>query len=304
MPAADPSVAVLTTLAATNRVTTACLRAALQRAVQRNACPVSDLEDLMSCCDETTARVPRPTVAALPAQGRGASSPASSRRRGHARRGAGQAASSSPIAASFCAACPTKSRARPATSRSTGSMSNSSTPAAAAPRCRRWSAARSIMPPPRSTSPSPPSPRAPTSSASPSPAGCRCSPLSPRRRPPTRSRAIKDLEGTHRRAFPALGNADHALTLYLLTQAKADASKVKFATMGVNLLEALRQGQIDAGLVQEPALTLLQRSGARVLVNAMDLDRRPPLSRRHLRIHGRRGARQGDRAAQGRDGRR
>ena len=28
--------------------------------------------------------------------------------------------------------------------------------------------------------------------------------------------------------------------------------------MGVNLLEALRQGQIDAGLVQEPALTLLQ----------------------------------------------
>ncbi len=29
--------------------------------------------------------------------------------------------------------------------------------------------------------------------------------------------------------------------------------------MGVNLLEALRQGQIDAGVVQEPALTLLQR---------------------------------------------
>jgi NitT/TauT family transport system substrate-binding protein len=68
-----------------------------------------------------------------------------------------------------------------------------------------------------------------------------------------------------------LGNADHALTLYLLAQAKADAGKVKFATMGVNLLEALRQGQIDAGLVQEPALTVLQRSGARVLVNAMDL---------------------------------
>ena len=68
-----------------------------------------------------------------------------------------------------------------------------------------------------------------------------------------------------------LGNADHALTLYLLAQAKADAKKVKFATMGVNLLEALRQGQVDAGLVQEPALTLLQRAGSRVLVNAMDL---------------------------------
>jgi NitT/TauT family transport system substrate-binding protein len=38
------------------------------------------------------------------------------------------------------------------------------------------------------------------------------------------------------------------------------------------LLEALRQNQIDVGLVQEPALTLLRRSGARVLVNAMDLE--------------------------------
>ena len=61
--------------------------------------------------------------------------------------------------------------------------------------------------------------------------------------------------------------------------------------LGVNLLEALRQGQIDAGLVQEPALTLLQRAGARVLVNGMDLDDATELSRRHLRVHGRRGAR-------------
>ena len=42
--------------------------------------------------------------------------------------------------------------------------------------------------------------------------------------------------------------------------------------MGVNLLEALRQGQIDACVVQEPALTLLRRAGARVLMNAMDLE--------------------------------
>src|SRR5262249_38681146 len=60
--------------------------------------------------------------------------------------------------------------------------------------------------------------------------------------------------------------------LYLLKQAGGDAQKVKFATMGVNLLEALRQGQIDVGVVQEPALTLLRRAGARVLVNAMDLE--------------------------------
>jgi NitT/TauT family transport system substrate-binding protein len=82
-------------------------------------------------------------------------------------------------------------------------------------------------------------------------------------------RTIKDLEGKTV-AVSALGNADHALTLYLLKQAGADAAKVQFATMGVNLLEALRQGQIDAGVVQEPALTLLSKSGARVLMNGMD----------------------------------
>jgi NitT/TauT family transport system substrate-binding protein len=83
--------------------------------------------------------------------------------------------------------------------------------------------------------------------------------------------SIKDLEGRTVGVI-ALGTADHALTLYLLQQAGADAKKVQFATMGVNLLEALRQGQIDVGLVQEPALTVLRRSGARVLVNAMDLE--------------------------------
>jgi sulfonate transport system substrate-binding protein len=83
--------------------------------------------------------------------------------------------------------------------------------------------------------------------------------------------SIKDLEG-RTVGVSALGNADHALTLYLLKQAGADAGNVKFATMGVNLLEALRQGQIDVGVVQEPALTLLRRAGARVLVNAMDLE--------------------------------
>ena len=83
-------------------------------------------------------------------------------------------------------------------------------------------------------------------------------------------RTLKDLEGKTI-AVSALGNADHALALFLLKNANADVTKVQFATLGVNLLEALRQGQIDAGLVQEPALTVLSRSGARVLVNAMDI---------------------------------
>jgi NitT/TauT family transport system substrate-binding protein len=84
-------------------------------------------------------------------------------------------------------------------------------------------------------------------------------------------RSVKDLAGKTV-GVSALGNADHALTLYLLKEAGADASKVQFATMGVNLLEALRRGQIDAGVVQEPALTLLKRANARVLMNGMDLE--------------------------------
>lgn len=82
-------------------------------------------------------------------------------------------------------------------------------------------------------------------------------------------KAPKDLEGKTV-GVSGLGNADHALALYLLKQAGADASKVQFATIGTNLLEALRQGQLDAGLVQEPALTLVERAGGKVLVNAME----------------------------------
>src|SRR5438093_6376162 len=96
-------------------------------------------------------------------------------------------------------------------------------------------------------------------------------------KPARQIRTLKDLEGKTI-AVSALGNADHALALFLLKNAGADVAKVQFATLGVNLLEALRQGQIDAGLVQEPALTVLSRSGARVLVNAMDLED----AKRHL----------------------
>jgi NitT/TauT family transport system substrate-binding protein len=82
-------------------------------------------------------------------------------------------------------------------------------------------------------------------------------------------KSVKDLEGKTV-GISGLGNADHALTLFLLKQAGADATKVQFATIGTNLLEALRQGQLDAGLVQEPALTLITAAGGKVLVNATD----------------------------------
>lgn len=84
-------------------------------------------------------------------------------------------------------------------------------------------------------------------------------------------KTVKDLVG-RTVGVSALGNADHALLLYLLAKAGVDKDKVQFATMGVNLLEGLRQGQVDAGLVQEPALTLVERHGARVLFNAMDYE--------------------------------
>jgi NitT/TauT family transport system substrate-binding protein len=80
---------------------------------------------------------------------------------------------------------------------------------------------------------------------------------------------VKDLEGKTV-GVSALGNADHALLLFLLKQANADTNKVQFATLGVNLLEAVRRGDVDAGLVQEPALSILQAAGSRVIMNAMD----------------------------------
>src|SRR5699024_4424263 len=66
-----------------------------------------------------------------------------------------------------------------------------------------------------------------------------------------------------------LGNSDHALSLYLLVSNNIDPDSVRFATLGPNLYDALRIGQIDAGMVQEPGLTLLKQDGADVLVNFM-----------------------------------
>lgn len=82
---------------------------------------------------------------------------------------------------------------------------------------------------------------------------------------------LKDLEN-HSVGVSALGNADHIILLYLLKQAGADAKKVRFAILGPNLFDALRLGQVDAGMVQEPALSLLAEAGSRVIVNAMDID--------------------------------
>jgi NitT/TauT family transport system substrate-binding protein len=84
-------------------------------------------------------------------------------------------------------------------------------------------------------------------------------------------KTVKDLEGKTV-GISGPGNADHALLLYLLEQAGADAKKVRYATLGTNLFEVVRQGQVDAAMVQEPALTLIVQAGGRDLVNFMEID--------------------------------
>lgn len=82
---------------------------------------------------------------------------------------------------------------------------------------------------------------------------------------------LKQLEG-RTVGVSGLGNADHALALYVLRQAGANTAKVRFATLGPNISEALRLGQIDAAMLQEPGLSRVEKEGSRVLVNFMDLE--------------------------------
>lgn len=84
-------------------------------------------------------------------------------------------------------------------------------------------------------------------------------------------RGLKDLEN-RTVGISALGNADHILVLYLMKRAGADPNRVRFATIGTNLLDALRLGQVDAGMVQEPALSLITGAGGSVIANAMDIE--------------------------------
>lgn len=82
---------------------------------------------------------------------------------------------------------------------------------------------------------------------------------------------LKDLEGKTV-GVSALGNADHTTLLYLLEKAGAQPELVNFAVLGPNLFEALRRGQVAAGMVQEPALSLIVADGGKVLFNLMDIE--------------------------------
>lgn len=73
-------------------------------------------------------------------------------------------------------------------------------------------------------------------------------------------------------AISGLGNADHALLLFLLDRAGVDGREVRFATIGTNIFDALRIGQVDAAMLQEPALSLIVEAGGRELVNFMEIE--------------------------------
>ena len=89
--------------------------------------------------------------------------------------------------------------------------------------------------------------------------------------------AVAALEG-RTVGISALGNADHALLLYLLDQAGAAVDGVQFAAIGTNVFDALRIGQVDAAMLQEPALSLIVEAGGRELVNFMEIEE----ARQHL----------------------
>ena len=89
--------------------------------------------------------------------------------------------------------------------------------------------------------------------------------------------SVADLEG-RTVGISALGNADHALLLFLLDRAGADADTVQFAAIGTNVFDALRIGQVDAAMLQEPALSLIVETGGRELVNFMEIEE----AQRHL----------------------
>ena len=97
---------------------------------------------------------------------------------------------------------------------------------------------------------------------------------------PKTAKDIRDFKDLENRTvgISALGNAEHILLLFLMKRAGADSNKVRFATLGTNILDALKLGQVDAGMVQEPALSLVTQAGGRVISNIMDIEE----ANRHL----------------------
>ena len=86
--------------------------------------------------------------------------------------------------------------------------------------------------------------------------------------PHSKIEKIADLKGK-KIGVANLNTSDHLLARYLLKKNGLSDTDAAFAPLGPNLFDGLRKGQVDAGLVQEPALSRLQDLGSTVLVNFM-----------------------------------
>ena len=82
---------------------------------------------------------------------------------------------------------------------------------------------------------------------------------------------VADLEG-RTVGVVSPGSAPEGWLRTIMKKAGADASKVHFASLGPNILEPLRQSQVDAAWINEPSLTLIIRAGGKALVNFMETD--------------------------------
>lgn len=90
-------------------------------------------------------------------------------------------------------------------------------------------------------------------------------------------RSVRDLEGK-RIGVNNLNTADHLLARYLLVRSGLNPERVEFVALGPNLYDFVLRGEVQAGMVQDPARTLLLRQGATELVNFMSVED----SQRHL----------------------
>jgi NitT/TauT family transport system substrate-binding protein len=91
---------------------------------------------------------------------------------------------------------------------------------------------------------------------------------------PARVKEIKtvtELEG-HTVGVVAPGSSAEGWLRTIMKKAGADSSKVRFASLGPNILEPLLQNQVDAAWISEPALSLIVRAGGKALVNFMETD--------------------------------
>lgn len=89
---------------------------------------------------------------------------------------------------------------------------------------------------------------------------------------PNRADAIRSLADLRHKRIGVgnLGTADHALAQYLVSRQGLRPDAVEYVAVGPNIYQALKAGELDAAMVQEPALTLIVKEGGRELVNLMD----------------------------------